>query len=100
MATLYFRVFESAAATAKKVLQDGAVAIGTASAQSAAINSDNTNTGKEFRKVRLFADATCFVTWGEDPTAESDGSDGMPVGTENPEYVDIQVGHKIAVIER
>jgi hypothetical protein len=51
-------------------------------------------------RVRIFSDADCFVTWGEDPTATIDGTSGRPIGANNPEYFSIKHGHKISVIER
>ena len=97
MATLFFRVWESAAEVALgQPIQEDVVNIAASSTQSSVISG----TGKKRRRVRLFADSNCFVTWGENPTAQNDGSDGMPMGSENPEYVDIESGHKIAVISR
>ena len=97
MATLFFRVWGSAAEVALgDPIQEDVITIAAASAQSAVISGS----GNKRKRVRLFADANCFVTWGADPTAKNDGTDGMPMGSENPEYVDIQSEHKIAVIER
>jgi len=97
MATLFFAVFEDAAQTALDIpLQEDVIAIGVGSLQSATI----VGSGKKKRTVRLFADVDCFVTWGADPTAVADGSEGRPIGAENPEYVSIEAGHKIAVIAR
>ena len=97
MATLFFRVWESAAEVALgDKIQEDVITIGSGSLQSAVISG----TGRKRRRVRLFADANCFVTWGENPTALNDGTEGMPMGSENPEYVDIESQHKIAVIER
>ena len=97
MATLYFAVFESAAEVALgEPIQEGTVAIGATSAQSSAISGS----GSKRKRVRVFCDSNAFVAWGADPTAENDGTGGRPMGSENPEYFDIQSGHKIAVIER
>ena len=98
MADLFYRVWRTAAEVANgPVLNENKVAIGGGSAQSGLIN---TGFGNESRRVRLFADTACFVTWGENPTVLSDGTEGMPVGAENPEYVEIRADHKIAVIQR
>jgi hypothetical protein len=51
-------------------------------------------------RVRIFSDADCFVTWGENPTALQDGSEGRPIGANNPEYFSIKNGYKLSVIER
>lgn len=97
MATLYIAVFEHAEMTALgEPLEESTVTISGTSAQSAVIPG----TGRKRKKVRLFADSDCFVTWGENPVAVTDGSDGRPMGAENPEYFDIEAGHKIAVIQR
>ena len=64
------------------------------------VTTDPINSDKRKRKrVRIFSDTDCFVSWGESPTV-TDGSDGTPMGAENPEYFDIESGHKIAVIAR
>lgn len=51
-------------------------------------------------RVRIFSDADCFVTWGENPTATISGASGRPIGANNPEYFSIKNGHRLAVIER
>ena len=97
MATLFFRVFEGAAEVATgDPIQEGTVTIAGTANESAAITGEN----RKRQRVRLFADTNCFVTWGANPTAQNDGSDGMPMGSENPEYVDIESAHLISVIER
>lgn len=97
MATLFYCVWEAAENVALGApLQEGVVTVGAGSLQSAVI----VGSGKKRRRVRLFTDTNCFVTWSEDPTAVNDGTDGRPMGSENPEFWDIQSGHKIAVIER
>lgn len=94
MATLSLHVWSDAKEVALgEVLQSMTVNIGGASAQSAAV----TGTARRHRRVRFFADADCYVTWGDNPTADSTG---LPLGAENPEYFDIEAGQKIAVIER
>jgi len=97
MATLYFCVWEDAGMVALgQPIQEGTIAIGGASAQGAVISGSP----RRPRRVRIFCDVDAFVTWGEDPTAVNDGSDGRPMGSENPEYWDLEAGHRIAVIER
>ncbi len=98
MADLYYTVWDTAAEVALgPIKNENKVAIGGTSTQSGLIDSAG---GNRSRRVRLFADGNCFVTWGENPTATNDGAGGMPMGSENPEYVWIQADHKIAVIQR
>lgn len=97
MATLFITVWEDAEEVALGgPIQETAIAIGATSSQSDVI----TGTLRKRRRVRLFADVDCFATWGENPVALNDGTDGRPMGADNPEYFDIEAGHKIAVIER
>lgn len=94
---LYITVWRDAAEVAMgDPLQETSIAIGGASVQSEAITGVN----RQRNRVRLFADSNCFVTWGADPTALNDGTDGRPMGSENPEYFDIESNHRIAVIQR
>lgn len=100
MADLYFRVYETAGATAQgQKVQEGKVAIGGTSTQSAAI-SNGARPSNAAMKVRLWTDGACFVTWGENPTALNDGTEGMPMAADSYEYVQIQAGHLLAVIEK
>lgn len=97
MATLYITVWDSAGSTALgDPLQEMAVTIGVASADSAAV----TGVSKARKTVRLYADADCSVTWGAAPTAIADGTSGRAIGADNPEYFNIESGHIIAVITR
>ena len=97
MPTLFFSVFEGAGEVAHgDPIQEDIVAIGGTSLQSATINGS----GRKRRRVRILCDTNAYVIWGENPTAIADGSAGRPMGAENPEYFDIESGHRIAVIER
>ena len=97
MATLWIAVFDAANEVLFDApIQEIKVSISGTSAQSAAISGS----GKIMRRVRLFTDTDCFVTWDDDPTALQDGSDGRPLGAENPEVFGIVSGEKIATIER
>ena len=99
--TLYFRVFSGASEVALgDPVQEDTVDFSGGVNSSAVISTDNPGIDNKRMRVRLFADDDCFVTWGANPTAQNDGSDGMPMGAENPEYVDIEAGHKISVIAR
>lgn len=96
MATLYIAVFDGAAEVALGDPQEMTVTIAAGSTQSA-VAAGPVNRG---RRMRLFADADCYVTWGDNPTATNDGTSGRPLGAENPEYFAITTGQKVAVIER
>jgi hypothetical protein len=96
MASLQLSVFSNASSTAAgDVLQEEVVNISNSSVQSNVIVGSN-----NYRVVRMYADVDCFVTWGSDPTALSDGTDGRFIGANNPEYFRLQAGEKVATIER
>jgi len=96
MASLQLAVWDTAASTATgPVLQEEVVTISATSAQSSVITGTNI-----YRTVRIYADTDCFVTWGSNPTALTDGTEGRMIGANNPEYFQIVSGDKIAVIER
>ncbi len=96
MATLFVTVWETAESVALgDILQEFQINIGATSTPSAAAI---VGTPRRKRRIRLFADADCFVTWAETPVAVSSAS--RPMGEENPEYFEIEAGQKIAVIER
>ena len=98
MATVFIGVWGGAGlALVGQPLQEMAVAISGTSAQSAAISGPSKPTQ---RQVRLFTDTDCFVTWGANPTALTDGTGGRALGAENPEVFTIDSGSLIAVIER
>jgi hypothetical protein len=98
MATLFIAVWGDASQTLiGKPIQEITVAIGGTSAQSDAIVQGN---NKAMRQIRIFSDTDCFVTWGDNPVAKNDGSDGRPMGAENPGTFGIESGWRIAVIER
>lgn len=99
MATLYYAVWAGASEVALgPVLREEPVTIAGTSTPTADV-VDPTG-GNRPRRVRVFADVACFVTWGANPVAAADGSDGRPVGAENPEYFDIPADQKLAVIAR
>ena len=98
MADVYFRVYGVAGAVAEGLpVNENKVGISGSSSQSGVMHAAG---GNRSRVVRLFADAACFVTWGANPTVLSDGTEGMPLGSENPEYIQVQADHVIAVIQR
>lgn len=98
--SLQYTVWETAAEVANgPVLNENVVAVGGASALSGVIDA-SARTGRESRRVRLFAEEACYVIWGETPTALNDGTGGRMFGAENPEYFEIQANFLIAVIQR
>jgi hypothetical protein len=98
---LFYRVYGAAVSVANgPVLAEGKVAIAGTSTQTATVIDPSAGAGNRARSVRLFANAACFVTWDENPTALINGSDGQPMGAENPEFVEIKANHKIACIAR
>lgn len=96
MASLQLTVYPDAAEVAlgEPVLEEF-VAITGASLKSTVLPG-----AKTWRRVRLFADADCFVQWGVDPEAKIDGTSGRMLAAESPEYFAIEAGHQIAVIAR
>jgi hypothetical protein len=97
MASLFITVWDDAAEVALGVpLQQMVVAIGATSVQSAVV----AGIGNAHKRMRLLADVDCFVIPGDNPTALGDGTMGIPLGAENPEYHSIDVGQRVAVIER
>ena len=51
------------------------------------------------RRVRVFAEADCWIKTGLNPTATG-GSDSIPLSISNPEYIDIEAGHVLTAITR
>ena len=102
MADLQITVFSAAVETAKGLpIQQELVSIGGASVQSNVITGGTTYpTGKKQRTVRLAADADCWVHWGDNVTALSNGTAGIMLGSENPLFISVEAGHVVAVIER
>ena len=98
MSNLYITAFKDAkeVALGLPALEEKVVYTST-SVQSSALPVQNP---KITYRVRLFSDADCFVTWGDNPTALIDGTEGRPLGANNPEYFAIDNGQKIAVINR
>ena len=89
-------VFQDAVSTALgPVIQEEKITISGTSAQTSALPGTKRN-----RSVRIYSDTDCYVTWGENPTALTDGSEGRMVGANNPEYFSIPAGYKLAAIVR
>lgn len=100
MATLQYTVFHNAGATAQgPVLNEDVLTISGTAAQSGAMHS-TASPANQARRVRIATDTDCWVTWGEDPTAVNDGTDGRMMFANSWEYVEIQANHKISVIQR
>lgn len=99
MATLQYTVFSSANEVAHgDPVQEGAITIGGASTQGSALSSDGDS--RKRMRVRIAVDSNCWVTWGTNPTALNDGTEGRMMVADQTEYFDIEAGHKIAVITR
>lgn len=97
MSKLQITVFTSASEVAHGVpIQEEWIDYTSSSVQSNAIAGSS----RAQRRVRIFSDADCFVTWGANPTATTDGTSGRMMGAENPEYFSIEAGMKVAVIQR
>ena len=99
MATLFFCVWDDAAEVAlgRPILEEAISILATSSPSTSVIPGDK----KRHKRVRVFADADCFVTWGAGtPIAKNDGTDGRPLTADSAEYFDILEGDKLAVIER
>ena len=96
MANLQISVFSDAREVAFGVpLQEEIIVIGGTSLQSSVLTGSRTT-----HRIRIYAEANCFVTWGLNPTALQDGTEGRFIGADNPEYFGIPASFKIAVIER
>lgn len=96
MANLQYTAFPDAGVVALgDPAAEAVVAIGAGSLQSAALPGSRIS-----YRVRVYPEADCYVTWGANPTAKADGTDGRMMGANNPEYFAIEGGHKIAVIQR
>lgn len=97
MPTLYATIYENAVEVAKGMpLQEFPVAIGATSTVSPVI----VGSGRKIKTVRILVDSNCFVTTGESPVALNNGTGGRAMSADNPEYFDVESGHKLAVIER
>lgn len=97
MPSLQITVWESAAevATGELLFEEVVTISGTSNPSATTVPGTRKN-----RRVRLFADTDCFVTWGVTPVAKIDGTDGRMMAAESPEYFSIAAGEKVAVIAR
>ena len=97
MANVYVTAWDTAAEVAMGDPVDFLVAIIDSTNSPALSGSD-----RKRKRVRLLADADCFVNFFSDvadPTV-TDGTDAMPLGADNPEYVDMEVGRVLKAITR
>ncbi len=95
MAILWIHVFEAAAEVALgDPIQELKV---TYSVSSVSAGSAITGSNRLRRRVRLFSDGDCHVTWSASPTADTND---IPMNAEVVEYFDIEAGHTVAVIQR
>lgn len=99
MANCYFAAYATAADVAHgRPYQFGVMTIDGSASAAVAVPAGFQANHKS--RVRLLADGKCFVDWGETPNPQNDGSSGIPVGVENPEYVEVQCGHKLQAVTR
>jgi hypothetical protein len=99
MANVYFATYATAADVAHgRPHQFGAITIDGAA--SASISAPAGFPANHRCRVRLLADGKCFVDWGDTPNPQGDGSIGIPLGAENPEYVEVQAGHALKAVTR
>lgn len=99
MANVYLTVFDSASEVARGDPAQFTVAI-IDSTDSAAIVGTVTGAGRRRLRVRLLADADCFVGYFSTTPTVTDGNDSIPLGADNPEYVDIEQGNVLKAISR
>jgi len=96
MATLFYEVYEAAAEVGLgHPVDEGQIAIGSTSTQSAAIPT----TGEGTKRVALLPDAECIVKIGADPTANPTTGGGY-IPQNMLVYKYIEAGNKIAVIQK
>lgn len=95
MANVYLTVWDSAGEVALGDPVQFIVAV-IDGARSAVI----TGSGRKRKRVRLLADADCFLKYGVPTVTATDGTDSMPLGADNPEYIDMEVGHELHAISR
>ena len=94
MASVFLTVYEAAAEVALgDPIQFAEATID--GANSVPITGD----ARKRRRVRVLADANCFIAYGAAPPA-TNGTDAMPLGLENPEYIDIEAGHVLTAVSR
>ncbi len=100
MSNLYFTVWDSAGEVALgDPIQRGVATIDGAASSAISFGSAGANAGKRRKRVRLLSDSDVFFATGTSPSV-TDGTDGTPLGAENPEYFDIESGHKLIAILR
>lgn len=95
---LYINVWTDVGATALGDLE-ATMVISTLSGSnqtSAAVALNGTLTTK---RVRLFSEVDCFVTWGTG-SPDATGSNRVALGANNAEYFTVPVGTKFAAITR
>lgn len=95
---LYINVWTDASQTALGDIEQSLVitTLSGANQQSAAVAQNGSLTTK---RVRLFAEVDCFVTWSTG-NPDATGSGRIPLGASNPEYFTVPVGTKFAAITR
>ena len=95
MASLYFCVWEGAGEVAcGDPIQEGVIDFTAGEAKSSAIAGQT----RARKRVRLWSDTDCFVTWGVGVTADTSGTSGRPMSAQVAEYFECESGYQISVI--
>ena len=101
MATLQYTVWTSAGPVARGLVKtEDVISIGGTSTQSSAVVDAAAGNVNDKRRVRIYCDTDAIVTWGSNPIALANGTEGRFMGADNPEYFHMIAGDLIAVIER
>ncbi len=100
MANVYVTAWDSAAEVAQGDPTDFLVAvIGGANSGKLTVQPGKP---RQRKRVRIQADADVFINFfsdNDDPTV-TNGTDAMPLGADNPEYHDMEVGRLLKAIAR
>src|SRR3954466_13090361 len=95
---LYINVWPDASQTALGDIEQ-LLTISTLSASNQISGGVSLNGTLSTKRVRLFAEVACFVTWGSG-SPDATGAIRVPLGAENPEYFTVPVGTKFAAVTR
>lgn len=99
MANVYLTVFDSASEVARGDPTQFTVAV-IDGANSDPVVGSVTGAGRRRLRVRLLCDEDVFVGYFSTTPTVTDGTDSIPFGTENPEFVDIEQGNVLKAISR
>jgi hypothetical protein len=101
MSNLYINVWPDASQTALGDIED-LLTISTLSGSNQISGGVSLKGTLSTKRVRLFAEVACWVTWASADAAAPDatGAIRVPLGAENPEYMTVPVGTRFAAITR